>query len=74
MTITYNLLGIDGPYDGGCEAEQSIEGLRSKNKYKLFCNKMEGIIRERNAPPVQEGVITSLANRLADTLFGRRKK
>lgn len=47
VTVTYNLLGVDGELDGKCEKEQDSAKLRSKRKEKILCMQLDGIIKEK---------------------------
>lgn len=45
VTVTFNLLGVDGELDGKCEKEQDNAKLRAKRKEKLLCMELNGIIK-----------------------------
>ena len=47
VTVTYNLLGVDGELDGECETEQDAAKLRSKGKEKILCIQLDGIIKDK---------------------------
>merc|ERR1711941_152208 len=47
VTVTFNLLGVDGELDGKCEKEQDNAKLRAKRKEKLLCMELNGIIKEK---------------------------
>jgi hypothetical protein len=40
--VMYNLLGVDGPYNGTCEKEQDEEALLKKEKDQIHLHKDSG--------------------------------